>query len=212
MNNEILDAIDSLKDSDLGAGLGIGFLPFILALNNKTNIPKKKVPTGYIGKGIEMRHYEHKDKNNKSNYCQLYKDDKKISDYFYRQGGFFSGFFSGSYDNKKEVDFCCIIRYKDITKDSGTHVIIDENANEIITAENSLDYPCFIGGILGNYKKEIYNLKTKEVICGVDKSVSTDEFLFAEQNCGRIYKYKTPDGVYKINYLTGEYEFFPKTK
>jgi hypothetical protein len=140
----------------------------------------------------------------RSCYHYLYKDDKKLSDAFFRKGGMCNGFKDG---------YCSLIEYDPINRKSGSvHVIIDING-DVVLESNGLDYPSHIKGNIGYLKGFYYNLKTCEIISKGNKSFSSEEYLFVENRYNSDYEEKESGeffeiGIYKIHFETCEIEYF----
>ena len=157
-----------------------------------------------LGNGFDLRPLDIE--NNTSDYCNLYKDDVKVSDEVFRRGGLGGDFKDG---------YCDIIHYtpkKDKKKypdgfGDATHVIINESGN-VALKQDGLNYPYHIGGNVGSLKDFYYNLLTGEVIMPKGgTSIVAKNFLIIEHKNVWDYIKKVidiPKGIYSINLLTCE--------
>lgn len=89
----------------------------------------------------------------------------------------------------------------------GRWTILDRFGNEKIEFPNSLDYPYLKGGVIYTINKKYYNIETGYCYGEASASISSDEYLFIENNYD---KDKSKRGVVKIHKETGIFEFFPK--
>ena len=122
-------------------------------------------------------------KSVRNNYGYLCKDGIQICNTVFRKGGMCGGFKDG---------FCSLILYTPNDSpegySSGTHVIVDETGKVCLSADNMLDYPYHIKGVVGKLGNIYYNLKTGEVILDgsfnsatyASKSIESEKYLFAE--------------------------------
>jgi hypothetical protein len=173
-------------------------------------------PSNDIGQGISFIPTDDFKKIDHLDYGYLYKGDKKISDIPFRKGGLFHGF--------KDNKYCSIIAYPDLCTIGekgtwGNHVIIDTDANIVLSSTSSLNYPYYHKGIIGSIDRTYYNLETKKPIVKSDgNTLSTDNYLFVQHsynwssntivNVLLVPEEHFEIGVYKIEYATSNYEIF----
>ena len=139
--------------------------------------------------------------NNISRYSHLYKDGVKISNTYFRLGGFDTGF-----NNKL---YASLIHYPNYPIDKecwGNHCIIDSNGKIVLEAEKFDSSLYYLDGVIAK-KRDIYiNLLTGEpIVKSYSTSLKSKEFIFVECN---DYEDKFKKGIYKINKNTGEFEIF----
>ena len=158
----------------------------------------------HIGQGVYLMPDEELNKKipHMSDFGYLYKNNVKLSNIAFRRGGLFSGF--------KDQQYCDIIAYPGIYNKKpdtmGEHVIINVNGEIVLKSKSFFDHPWFHKGVIGSIKNVYYNLKTGKEIVYANKTVNSNNYLFAENpySFGEYAKYE--QGVYKIEYATGNYE------
>lgn len=153
---------------------------------------------------------------NRERYSHLYKDGQKLSDSYFRKGGMHFGW---------KGNYTMLIVYQKMPRkrtgkppkkdepkysfDFGHHCVIDRSGNIVYTTTNALEYPCLIGGCLMSIKNSIINLIDGSKLIHYNGSMlSSDEFIFVENNYDSNYKY----GVYKISKADGEIVLYEKNK
>lgn len=135
--------------------------------------------------------------DNRLQYCHLYKNGVKLSNSLFRKGG--------STNDFKQENYCSLIKYDNLKKDTlGEHVIIDNTGKIVLASKDSFKYPYFHKGIIASMDSTYYNLLTGKAITKGTANIKSKQFLFIENN----YNKEFPLGVYKICYQTGEFEFF----
>jgi hypothetical protein len=136
------------------------------------------------------------------NHFHLYKDGVQLPNVF-RIGGLGGQFKDG---------YCVLIYYSDFkllssklkkgySSDIGRSCIINTDGEIVLESKHLIEYIYHIGGIIASCNnREIYNLKTKEVIMKDHLGISyTSQYLF-------ISTYNNE--VYKIDKYTGDIEIF----
>jgi hypothetical protein len=123
----------------------------------------------------------------------------KINSNIFRIGGMSIGF--------KNNDYCELIHYEHVsTKNSaclGNHCIIDTKGQIVFEADSPIKYPYYHKGCIVKYGDLYINLKTGLPIVSGYHSIESENYLFVE--CSS-YKNEFPKGVYKIEYMTGNFE------
>jgi hypothetical protein len=161
----------------------------------------------HIGKGFSLVPIDIL--NNSNNYSYLYKESHLVDTRIFRLGGMSMGF--------KDKPYCNLIYYGQSTsklkdakkiKSFGEHCIIDTNGKIVFKQDNVLQFPIYLQGVIVNVKDKYYNLLTGKIIVEGSKSISSTEFLFVEHKYNFDYMHQSPIGVYKIDWNTGEYEYF----
>lgn len=141
--------------------------------------------------------------NNTSRYSHLYKDGVKINDSYFRLGGLQSGF-----NNKP---YTCLIHYPGYPTDKecwGNHCIIDSTGKIVLEGEKFDNTFYYLDGVIAKRKERFVNLLTgKDIVRSYSKYLKSADFFFVECN---DYEKNFEEGVYKINFRTGEYEIFKK--
>ena len=173
----------------------------------------QKAPLNYhkLEHGITLNYLEIED--NQSHYGLLFRNGKKLSDIIFRVGGM-----GGSF---KDNPYCMLIEYGNFhsalkttkaIKSLGNHCIIDANGKIVLTQEKgALQGLYYLKGCIAVSNNYYYNLITGEIITKGDNTITSNEFLFIENRYSNLYgtdKGKYQLGVYKVNWITGEYELF----
>lgn len=188
-NIEILNNLCNIFDySSISSSFGIE--PDMKDLNNGYRLVL--VPYDELG--------EYKDDDSNMQYYYLYKGDKKLSEAMFRRGGMCNGYKDG---------YCLLIEYDIFDKKSGgIFVIVDEEGDVVLDADNRMDNIYHHKGVIATKGGYYYNLLTGEKIVsiGSSSSISSDEFLFVENRYN--YKKEFKGGVYKISFKTGDFEIF----
>lgn len=155
-----------------------------------------------LGEGVSLIYVNDEVTETKSTkgFGFLYKDGKRILDSYVRLGGI-SGKFKEGYAN--------VIVYPKLRDEKGAtghHTIVDTNGRIALQADSQLfDYPYHVGGNIGVQKNTFYNLLTGDVIVvGFKDYFKSKDFVFCEVS----YSKNQPNGIYKIDKFTCEYEFF----
>lgn len=167
-------------------------------------------PYKSLNDGFELRPIELSKKESENSrivnmkYSHLYKDDVKVSDDIFREGGLCHGFKEG---------YCVLIHYTRTKKPKkndngfsfGDSVIINTEG-KICLSRTGLDYPYHKGGNVGSVGNYYYNLLTGEKICYRPSSVIVgEECLYLDNRYNfDYYEVKLPVGVYKLNKITLE--------
>jgi len=150
-------------------------------------------------------------KNNIYNYSLLFNDGVQMNDHVFRLGGMSDGF------NKKP--YCMLIDYgvytsklTDVKQLSsfGIHCIINTEGKIVLSSKDQFDSIYYIGGCIAKDKYYYYNLITGKVITRGNNSIESTYFLFISNAYSSLYKedHLYPKGVYKVNWNTGEVEYF----
>lgn len=152
-------------------------------------------------------------KNNRNKYGLLYRNDIQLSDHIFRVGGMSSGFNGKPYTML--IDYGVITsKLKDCNniKSSGYHCIIDVNGVIVLRdKEQFMSSLYYLEGCIAKDKEFYYNLKTGNIITRGNANIKSKDFLFVEHTYSFYSKEdgdKYPIGVYKIDWNTGEYEYF----
>ena len=184
--------------------------PFASILNGAFAGPKSKpVDRTQIGQGMQLIPADDINSNPKissKDYCYLYKDGVQVSDMPYRRGGLFSGFGT----DKK---YCMLIQHPKLRKNPkegiGNHCIVDLNGNVAMAAETFESSFYYLGGVLCTLKGTIYNLLTGlPIVYGNASSLKSKSFMFVENCYSHCGHEKYEQGVYKIEFATGNFEVF----
>jgi hypothetical protein len=167
-----------------------------------------------LGEGLFLIPIDFKD--NTSSYSYLYKDEVQISDIVFRKGGM-GGTFRDCY--------CQLISYPDFKLKEGNHqktsfgihCIINLDGEIVLSEKSAFNHDIYLKkGVIAKFKDEYYNLKTGKVVAYASSDhVETEEFIWVQHSYESNYRKDSinwPLGVYKINYYTGDVEFFPKKK
>lgn len=179
---------------------------FELLTNSSFGITTSPIDRGIIGHGIKLVPMNLK--NNRDNYSQLYRNDIKLNENIFRLGGMSSGFNNKPYCNliyygvntSKLVDASKI-------KNFGTHCIIDINGDIKFMSSDTFESVYYLKGVICSMKNKYYNLLTGKLIIESSQHISSDNYLFVEHKYD-WYNKELPLGVYKIDWNTGEYEYF----
>jgi len=173
--------------------------------NSITNLPDSyyEKRERNLGRGFTLELLTEADlkglkESNRDDYCYLYKDGTKVSDTIFRLGGLSSGF------NKKE--YCMLIKYELVNgkMNYGNHCIVDLDGKIVMEAEPFESSFYYLKGVICVKKETYYNLLTGKPIANGHQSVNSDNYLFVKNG----YKTGFEEGVYKIEYATGNFEIF----
>ena len=176
------------------------------------NGTKEKYPYEKLGCGYELRPIVIKDDEgneviNDSDFSQLYLHDKLVTDTIFRKGG------SGG---KFKDGYCELIVYvqkqphTDIRHgfDFGTHVIINEDGNIVLSGEGVTDYPHHYGGNIGKLGDTLYDLRTQQpfMVKGSTMIEGKESIIV-----NHLYNWdkkvlNIPLGIYLIDKLTCSYK------
>jgi hypothetical protein len=164
------------------------------------------IDKGIIGHGIILKPLDIK--NNRDKYSQLYRNDIKLNENIFRLGGMSSGFNNKSYCNLiyYGVDRTSLIDATTIGH-SGNHCIIDINGDIKFMSPDTYESVYYHQGVICSMKNVYYNLLNGKRIIEGSQSIKSKDFLFVE-HAYDWYNKDMPLGVYKINWNTGEIEYF----
>jgi hypothetical protein len=170
-------------------------------INHESPIDK-----GILGHGIILKQLDLP--NNRDRYGLLYRNDIQLSDHIFRIGGMSNGFNNKPYTML--IDYGVITSKltdcKDI-KSFGDHCIIDINAVIVFRSTNIIDHPYYLQGVIAVCNNKYYNLLTGKLILEGSTTIKSKNYLFVEHSYSG-YNKELPLGVYKIDWNTGEYEYF----
>lgn len=168
-----------------------------------------KLFKGLVFKYVELdEEYRKKWNERSSDFGNLYKDGKKVSDNLYRIGGI-----GGKAKDGYIILLKYIEDYYDLkhlkTKAEKRHLqshscIINENGIEKIVAD-SYKHPYLQGGLIYALDSNYYNIESGELISHSHKSMSSDEFIFLDNAYDND---KSKCGVLKVRKSDGTYELF----
>lgn len=176
----------------------LGFLMGVALANEAAQHDENDLGKGFRLEPVDYKRYE----NDSSQYYNLFKDGKKISDKIFRRGGISSGF--------KKGDYCSLIVYGDDKIGvGGTHCIVDMQGKIVHKQSKGLSYPYLAGGVIVSDDNWYYNLLNGEKLVRGRESVSSKDFIFVESS---FYSEDGDwqEGVYQIEKKTGKVKIFKK--
>jgi len=175
-------------------------------------LEKEKSPYEELGGGYELRPIEILTEGgqfvveNNDKFSNLYHNGLKVSDEVFRKGGVCNGFKDG---------YCNLIHYVKEGEHTlkrhgfsyGTHVLINELGDTVLSVSGLNETPYHLGGNVGTIKNSFYNLKTGDIILSSDTTSIINGRKFTIVN--HRYEWydkenKFPIGVYKIDKETCE--------
>lgn len=187
-----------------------GGMPFA----EEEKYPYERLGNDYELRPIELTEAETKDRYTvDSNYCHLYHNGLKVSDLIFRKGGMSNGFKDG---------YCALIHYTRTSEPKknnsgfsfGTHVIINELGDIVLSTPSSLDHPYHIGGHLASIGKYIYDLRTGKAIAPKSSTTIRGTKCIIIEHRYDWYKKEVelPLGIYRIDFETAELTLIDNVK
>lgn len=170
-----------------------------------------KYPYQRLNNGYELRPIPLTKKESENSrivemkYSHLYHNELKVSDLIFRKGGFGGTFKDG---------YCSLINYtrtkqpkkNDSGFSFGTHVLINELGDIVLSRDGISDYPYHIGGHLGSIGNYLYDLRTGVAIAPKSSSTITCKSCIIIEHRYDWYdkEVKLPLGIYKIDFETAQ--------
>ena len=150
--------------------------------------------------------YAKKWNESSTDFCNLYKNGKKVSDVLYRVGGLGTSLKKPYFMLLKYVE----AYYEDLiarAKKDKRHLesqacIIDNNGIEKVNFKY-LDSPYLTGGLVYSLNSKYYNIETGDLYCTSYNSMKTDMYIFLNNEYD---KDETKRGVMQINKHDGSYK------
>lgn len=189
--NEVQDVLDIVATSMIMGGGLLGMLTEAIKDPRDNDI----VPLGH---GITLE-IDKTIKDNRERYSKLYKNGILLSNELFRLGGLDHGF--------EKKPYASIIVYHNYPKETwGNHCIIDTNGKIVLEAEKYDSSFYYLDGVIAKKKDTFINLITGQpIVKSYSSYMKSKDFFFVES---KDYEKKFQEGVYKINFRTGEYEIF----
>jgi hypothetical protein len=195
-NKKKIDEVENILDFMASSMIMGGSLLNIFSQTIKDPRDNDEFALGY---GITMK-VDKTINDNRERYSRLYRDGNLISDKLFRLGGLNYGF--------EKKPYTSLLVYNNYPNETwGSHCIIDMNGKIVLEAESSFDTSFYyLDGVIAKYKDTFINLLTgMPIVKSYSTYMKSKDFFFVES---KDYEKKFPEGVFKINFRTGEYEIF----